>query len=223
MPNRGELRRLSVTLRRILVNEEIQTIAAPQIGRIQFRAPISPFATDPINPETIFWQSGGRIGRGFNLSLSILEIDGPTPSFKQNERNYGDFPLAKFLAQNVLFFRGSWANRKAVISYAANYTAAAHTSTPNNPQSKVLHDIEQYVRFSVRLKDGGPEFNLEVDIVDPNYPSYHSSMAKYDSSINSIHLENMATASLLCDSLDLQRLISVIRTEMETESPGEIA
>ena len=55
----GEVRRLSVTLRRLLVNSELITIAPPRMGRFHFQTPdIKPFYNKPEDVALLFHACG---------------------------------------------------------------------------------------------------------------------------------------------------------------------
>ncbi|MEX1181566.1 MAG: hypothetical protein WEB63_12265, partial [Cucumibacter sp.] len=156
----GDIRRLSVVLRRLIVERDIAAVAAPRMGRIMLRAPDNnPVYVHARKHPPIFFASGRARVFGWSSSLYAIEHRGPLPTtsalttmawpegFDLNKTV--DLRLDGFITQNVICLRGTWISRKSVIKYVAHIASGAHSGTPKEADELVLAQISRstYVRL----------------------------------------------------------------------------
>lgn len=210
---RGEVRRASAILRRLLVEDDLAAIAAPRIGRIMLRAPDNNPAYRYISPETcdLFVSGGTRIfgletravtsaaGNGFNMK-------GFDPD------RVSDLRINNFLTQRVLYWSGTWAARGAIIKYVANIAQGVHSGAPQTAMEKNLAEARHRVVLGRRGKDGiGIAFNSPQSKYD------ESKLEFSDDAIDLLLIEMFAAARYLCESPDVLALEAVVRKEKATE------
>src|SRR5260370_19893909 len=137
-PDRADLRELSNVLRRLLVNREIQEIAAPRIGRFIIYAPDEKPMIDYALKQTLkFFASAGatiRFGDGNRVAFRSIyaaegRLKGQPIGFDPNRR----IPLRidNFISQRVFYIHGKWITRTQVIHYLATIGSGVHSGTPH--------------------------------------------------------------------------------------------
>jgi hypothetical protein len=119
-PSGGELRRLSALLRRILVDRDITTVAAPRMGRIEFKAPDNnPYYKMAQQVRFRFFGSGGAEAFGAFIRALSGYYGSPMMPIGFHPDKTVPLRLDNFLQQRVLCFEGDWASRGDVIKYIA--------------------------------------------------------------------------------------------------------
>jgi len=136
----AEVRRLSAVLRRLLIDRDIQTVATPRIGKIKIPTPdnSSFYKFAKTHPVRLFASGGAKIFSRTTEQMfafdapnvsSMIELAKQANLTVANEslavsRNKIDLAFDSFLSQKVLYLRGDWATRAAVIKYVANVSSA---------------------------------------------------------------------------------------------------
>jgi hypothetical protein len=154
----GELRRLSAVLRRLLIDNDLRSIAPPRIGRLSLLVPDN----DPIyraaRKQTVsLFQSGGL--HIFNNEIRALATNQTgslrlDPTFDRTKTI--PLPLDGFLNQKILAHNNEWATRGQVIKYIANSGSGVHSkSTKASSPPEAFEILLSRLRKNLRLtKDG---------------------------------------------------------------------
>jgi hypothetical protein len=213
-PSRDEWRRLSGTLRRILVDGDLTRLAAPRIGRILLRSPDNkPFikVITQLDPPPIFFASGGAkafgmLFRVMTLNMGVVNEKDRAKLFAFDAEKIVQLRLENFLSQQVLLFRGAWATRRDVIKYMANIASGVHSDAPSERADILLRNIQRAITYS---RSTGVYFNTKAirgeDIA-----------FRYDpDELDVVLLELMAAAAFLVSSDDTARLEVAIQDELD--------
>ncbi|MGH6819071.1 MAG: hypothetical protein ACREC1_09910 [Methylovirgula sp.] len=228
--SRGELRRLSAVLRRILVEEDLLKVAAPRLGRITLLAPDNnPFYKAANKVFFLFFASGGANVFGVGIEFLVMMNAGPAgpdPERKAREtaRLLNDVTHAridlrpdKFLSQRVLCYRGQWVSRREVIKHIANVASGVHSQTAMEAGEKFLEAVRAACSYSIQDQEAQVHLLPELGIdsapikfgLDPGTPPLNFSVAALDPLL----VEVLATANFLIKSPDIARLEAVIQEE----------
>lgn len=219
-PSRAELRRLSVTLRRILVDRDLSIIAAPRIGRIKLKAPNNkPIVKSNSKRPISFFGSGGVTVFGVEIACCILDRGAeprPLPDF--HPANTINLRLDGFLSQPVLCFRGEMVSRARTIEYVANIGSGAHSGSPEtattNKQNayRTLSRISSIASYSV--SGGITTISINISATTGDDPGF-----KYTpDAIDPVLLELLAAAHYLVISEDTIELERVIPEELKSHT-----
>jgi hypothetical protein len=204
--SRGELRRLSAVLRRLLVDRNIVEVAAPRIGRLRFRTPDNEalYRDEAQNPYLFCLSGGGADVFGTKFRAAMIPPH-PVPEF--DPQRFVDYRLDRFLSQKVLCLERHWISREAAIKYTANIAGGVHSGTPRDYDDAILDHIRRYVRLSV--EDGRHTMTLDLHRLDPS-----SDMFNYrPDTIDPILWEILATAYFVNASPDTSSLTNLLRSE----------
>jgi hypothetical protein len=218
-PSRDELRRLSSTLRRILVDRDLTTVAAPRINRILLTAPDNKPIIKTIRSLKIVPAFFGSAGVGaFGIRYRAitagpghtLQPEDRTKLFATETEETVQLKLDGFLSQPVFLFQGEWANRRDVIKYMANVASGVHSGAPHEPTHVLLQTIRRAVTYSRR---SGLYFNTKAfDGIDIPF--------RYEpDALDVVLLELMAAASFLVSSDDTIKLERSIHDELRAFAP----
>lgn len=216
--SRGDVRRLSATLRRLLVERDLTTIAAPRMGRFHFLAPDNKLHYRLEKERTHhFFASGGA--PLFGPKLRPISVRDATPESMRREvelkqKEFIDDPTALlrldgFLSQEVLCLHGRWTNRREAIKYVANVASGVHTDQPDTKHEKLLAHIRNAVSA---VSDGE---NVTVTIKGEIFDNKVSDKFTYSpESIDMVLYEVMSAAYYVVNSPDLETLQDIIRKEL---------
>ena len=210
-PVRGELRRLSGILRRLLPDRDLQNIApCRNVDPIWIDAPNNTQLEPLIRSDNgmLFFGSGGMKAFGVfvrwiisetnNSSTSIPNFD-PTLTYKLR--------LDNFLHQNVLFIEGEWINRIHAIEYIVKVASGVHSGPSTLPYQKVCDKLRSRAYYFVDR--GIATFKFDSN-TSPQIARF-----KYDpEGIDVILMELLSTAQYLANSEDIHRLEATIRAEL---------
>jgi hypothetical protein len=213
-PSRGELRRLSATLRRILCERDLSNIAAPRIGRIILQAPDNKpvIKSDKIEPLE-FFLSGGALIFGIYIRAGLLHRGSrPRPIHFDPEATI-DLRLDGFLTQPVLCLQGQWASRKDIITFAANVGSGVHSGTAKEESHKLLDKARHSASIGItETPDGSKTVNFTLNV----YP-FGAPATPFDyqpDCIDPILVELLAAAHFLAISPVVVRLEKFIKEEL---------
>jgi hypothetical protein len=213
----GELRRLSATLRRLLIDNDLRSIAPPRIGSLSLLVPDNDAIYTAARKQPVrMFESGGihifnnefrallagynggiDLGTGFDKSKTILvSQDG-------------------FLNQKVLAHNNNWITRRQVIKYVANTSAGAHSKS-TSVRSKKPEDYEiilSVLRKALRFTKNGDK-GLKIDVDWAAYGGNASATFVWTpTSINSVLVELLCAAHFLAQSPDIHSLELEIHKE----------
>lgn len=209
-----ELRRLSGTLRRILIDRSIARIASPRMGRLMFATPDNNPAYDHLDAGNcdVFVSLGtvafGVCVRGFLHAHPTLE-----QRMHLDPERVVPTRLDGFLAQKVIFHRGHWVSRANVIKYIAYIKHGIHSG---EPAADDLVDVEalNVARRSFRMKllDNG---NLAIDVTAIASNDFDPHKFIYDpKGVDCVLLELLSAANWLVVSPNVMELENMVREEL---------
>lgn len=220
--DKGELRRLSNVLRRLLIDNggDLRNIAAPRIGRVTLLS----FDNSPIlkakGPSPSFFQSGGAslFGVFFRAAMLSTGQSSQEPDHFNYEQTVS-LPLDNFLAQKVLCLKGNWTSRREVIKYIANIASGVHSGVPKEADHLLLDQIRNAATYSVIPVP--PEYGEPAGATMPSYTfnlevlkDSEKEFAYSAGAIDPVLVELLAVAHLLTISPDIGKLESNIKLEL---------
>lgn len=204
----GDLRRLSGQLRRILVDPDLRTVAAPRLGRIMISAPqlkAYHHANDR-SPITLF--SGGKLTfkqmQIGNIAMSAQRIEIPN----QNPDETVDLSVDQFCAQRVICFRGKWATRQDVIKYIANAASGVHSGDASKEASfTLLESLKNHA--GIKFQDGFPTTVMNIDAMGENPKPWKPDKDRIDFAM----VQLMSTGQYLVEASMIKQLEAIIDSE----------
>ncbi len=212
----GELRRLSAVLRRLVIDNDLRSIAPPRIGRLSLLVPDN----DPIyhaarkQPVGIFQSGGLHI---FNNEVRAIATNRAgqlalEPNFDKTKTVA--VSLDGFINQRVLAHNNEWATRGQVIKYIANSSSGVHSkstkvSSPPEAFETILSRLRKCLRFT---KEGDTGIKITVDWVA--LAGFHSFDFKWmPESIDSVLIELLCAGHFLAISPDIHSLELAVHRE----------
>ena len=215
--SRAQVRYLSTTLRRLLVDSELSDIAAPRIGRLFLLVPDNkPFYKLEKTAPYDFFVSGGAPLFGPMLRPIFGRPGTPTSIAQESKLLETSFAEATasvridgFLSQKVLCLRGEWATRRQVIKFMANLASGAHSGTPSSPEEKLIAKI----RNAISVTSDGKTVTATIKNA-PDY-NYSSKFAYSPKSIDMALHELLSAAHYLNESPQLKELEASVRSEVK--------
>lgn len=217
-PSRTEIRHLSITLRRLLLqpDQDLAAVAAPRIGRIKLVLPDNkPVLKSAQKKPFPFFSSGGASAFGIciragmiNEGAHVQSLNGFHPDRTVERR------LKEFIDQPVLCIQGEWVNRDDVIKYVANLTSVAHSGAPKTAAKHKQSTFSLLARIrncaAISLQDGTTRIAFHPDQLSTREPRFQYSR----DSIDPVLLELMAAVHYLSISPNLIKLEEIIREEL---------
>lgn len=202
----GEIRRLSATLRRILINRQLGFVAAPRIGRFSLRA---------INTKLIKGASEGSsslVVFGDQVIIFDIEVFQFSVGVKYSEdMNKIGAPiflsLDGFLNQDILCFQGQWIKRGQVLEHIANVAGGVHTNELQSPLDHLINRTRHSLFY--RLTDPQPAMTFNFDAQHQAILPATIARDRIDVGLLSV----LAAAQHLVESPDVSRLEEVIRAD----------
>ncbi len=209
-PDKGEIRRLSAVLRRLVTDDELNLAAAPRTGRVKVLQPDtkSLLKLSEQNPFEFFCTGGGSV---FGLTAACLMVHRGAPTSYQNFDPDArvEVDLGSFVKQPVLCIGGRWATRGAVITYVANVASGVHTKRPLTAADETIRYARGAVKISIA--DGVPSilFNPQKMFRSTDEP------LSYDpSAIDPALIEILGSATFLVSSPGITALEQSIQSEL---------
>jgi hypothetical protein len=215
--SRGEIRRVSASLRRILIERDIASIAAPRIGRIIFKAPDNrePHRFSRQAKITFFGSAGIPV---YGLQIRGLMVHDSTPNATRfNPEDTIDLRLNNFVSQSVICVRGQWIARGAIIKYVANIASGVHSGAARAPDDILIATAREFAKYS--KKPMALAANIHINF---NAPPTDSTTFRYEpDEIDPVLVEVLATAHFLNISPDVQKLEKGLRAEVASPASPE--
>jgi hypothetical protein len=215
-PDRGELRRLSSVLRRLLIDNggDLRDIAAPRIGRFTLLSPDNkPVLKAARKVPYDFFASAGVVAFGIHFRAAAME-KGPRPQSLDGfhpERTV-DLAMDNFLAQDVLCLQGKWVTRRDAIKYIANVASGVHSGIAKAETEKLVARIRKSATF--KAIPNAANFEFRMDALHATEPAFSYTA----DAIDPVLLEVLAAAHYLELSPDIRRLEDVVRQELGISS-----
>lgn len=211
-PSRGELRRLSGTLRRLVVDRDITIVANPRIKRFLFDIPDTKEIVKALSGQQYgFFGTGGAtvFGRDMRkLLICPVEVEARIKDYN-NERMVA-VRLDGFCSQPVLFFGGHWISRQTVIKYVAYKASGIHSQEPESEEDKILSHIRRAV---VMGRQGA---YLEKEVLKPVNMAREAVFKYSPEKIDVVLWELLGAVHLIATSNDTKRLEEYITRELKS-------
>lgn len=210
-PSRGELRRLSSIIRRILVERDLTKVAAPRIGRFLLTAPDNnPIYKAEGNQPYLFFASGGFSAFGIWWGPAICERSSTPralPDFHPDK--IVKLRIDGFLSQRVLCIMGRWVSRGAAIKYVANTASGVHSGSPQTADQKALARISRCLTYST--VGAAARVKIDLDALETK----EQALRYTRTAVDPVLLEMLAASRYLIMSEDMTRLETVLVAELE--------
>ena len=212
-PIRGELRRVSAVMRRLLVERDLAIVAHPRVGRFNFCAPDNnPILAANDKQPYLFFLSGGAQISGFRFR--VISVGG-----ESSHRPFDDFNpdrtvemrLDGFLAQPVLCLQGTWVSRRDAIKYVANFNSGVHSKSPQTDEEKIMKKIQLCLEISA--SNNGVSVTYNPNQI-PNPLGADQPLGYSPESIDPLLIELLAAIHFLLISPDLRKLEAIIKSEL---------
>lgn len=206
----ADLRRSSAILRRLLIEQKLQAIASPRIGKIQIstidHAPVYRAARKGVYD---FFISGGAAIHGSTvLQLAIFSVH--ENSQEEEKDQTLEFPLDTFLKQKVIFSNTNWFTRHQVIKFVANVGSGVHGGKIRTTAEKRLETIRHNICVTLENSQDGKKMPV-VTIAMGESLSTHS-VKEYDpTKINGVLFSLISTIHYLVNAKDVISLIETIK------------
>lgn len=205
-----EIRQISVSLRRLLVDRDLQKIAAVRRLRLVIKAPDNkPLLKAADRHELYFFQSGGVPAMGVwlrALTLSSSNKTPPLPDFHPDRMI--DLTLDGFLKQPVFFLEGKRATRGDVIKYVANKAGGVHF----DEDRRGTYELLDAIRSAVTMKAEGNAAEIRIDLSKLKAPPPDEFLV-HKNAIDAVFVEVLATCRFLSES----DTVRVLRQRLEAD------
>jgi hypothetical protein len=212
----GELRRLSAVLRRLVIDNDLRSIAPPRIGRLFLLVPDNDPIYHAARKQIVgIFQSGGL--HVFNNEVRAIAANrtgnlSVDPAFDKTKTT--SVSLDGFINQKVLAHNNEWVTRGQVIKYIANSSSGVHSkstklSSPPEAFEVVLSRLRKCLGFT---KEGDTGLKITVDWVA--FAGFHSFDFKWmPDAIDSVLIELLCAAHFLAISPCIHSLELAIHKE----------
>lgn len=229
--SRGELRRLSAVIRRILVDDDLGKIAAPRFGKLMINAPDNKAYYDIEKwARVLFFAGGGAPVFGTEFSLVFFNA-GPPPhepakmraielmqDVKNRHRKVA-LRINNFMTQRVLCYMGNWFSRRDAIKYIAIVQSGVHSNQGAPP--KDLKDLSPLLdACSYRAVGGRLEIHVLKELGENSAkmfwdPAEAPLPETYPTeALDPVLLEVLAAGIMVANSPDVIKLEKIIRAEL---------
>ncbi|MCP4410851.1 MAG: hypothetical protein GY807_24555 [Gammaproteobacteria bacterium] len=230
--SRGELRRLSSLLRRLLVEKDISKIAAPRMGRVSFLTPDNtPYYKMAKDVNILFFSNSWA--RIFGIDLAVISLfdlgpAGNKPKEKTLEfaKKYGirsqqrsvNIRFDNFLTQKVICYGNEWVRRLDVIKFMANIASGVHSNPPVRKVDILIERMRQ--ACSYKLVDGRLNVHVMPELGANSFPGRFGHQIEMPSlgsrldPVDPILVEMLGTAQMIVDSPDITELETIILKEL---------
>jgi hypothetical protein len=202
-----ELRRVSFIVRRLLVDRDLSTIAAPRIGKIWLEAPgNNPIYRAGTSDPYLFFLSGGASIFGVFIKWGMTDRGTKPRTLKDADPSATTkLSFDGFCGQRVLCLNGQWVSRIAVVKYVANKCSAVHSQSPATEVDKTLSRLRSAATIS--LTEGVAQIAFNLRAIENEGAEFEYSKERIDA----VLVELLATMHFLVNSPDVIRLEKIIQ------------
>lgn len=211
--SRRECRHISAILRRLLVEDDLRSIATPRIGRIMIpardNAPVVRFGqASPLS----YYALGGRVfGGDFGSVAMWPQTYAPPKQIPGDSAQLVGMNIDAFLSQKTLYMDRQWASRRQIIKYIANEKSGVHSGSGEAVPSRLLSRLELSATYDpTGGPDGLPMMTFHNTSTLP--PIVSATYAR--DVLNPVLVEVFAAAHLLANAPDVLKLEGVLRQEL---------
>ncbi len=217
IPDSGEIRRVSGTLRRLLIDNggDLRKIAPPRVGRLTFKTLDNSDYYSLANKHPFAVFVSGKLGppfdmRGTTQHRPSVQFLPPNPK----ENKYVEVSLDGFLSNRILCINKTWLTRGDTIKYIANTASGVHSGGFQDHNASDFSRLRGCITFSIN-KDGIPHRHIDADAHMLIKPDFIFKPNTIDPVVNELHI----TCYLLTESPDVLKLESLIRSELNMPLP----
>lgn len=209
------LRHASVILRRLLVENLLQKISNPRLGRIELLTiDNNPIYTETRRETLISFVSGGAAVHGIFIAAGMVNKGSKALFIKDYhpDRRIG-LSLESFKKQRVIYTNGEWITREQIIKFVANVDHGVHAGKIKEKWEELLSRFRH--ELSINLKASGEGENLPTLSWRFGEMAENVSFVRYDpAKINGVLIEILATIHFIISSPDILQLIDMIEKEV---------
>lgn len=215
-PSKPEIRRLSSVLRRLLVEGDVSTIAAPRTGRVMLLAPDNnPAYVAERKRPYLFFASGRANVLGGNIG-TIYAFDVPLKrnafelivAPKVELDKYVELRIDSFLGQKVICLRSKWVTRAHVIKFVANVDSGVHSGRAKTDDEILLAQVRSSASYSRN------ETGIHLDLFKHGVDSEEDKFSHSPDHLDPVLVELLATADFLVKSPFIVQLEEVVKAEL---------
>ena len=220
-PNRSDVRRLSVLLRRLLLEGELAEVASPRIGSVRIDIvdlnPLRSFVEESQLKYAIL-----SLPKIFNVEMRAM--GGPIPSWASGElvklqEQADSMPLkarvSRFMNEQVAYFDSKWISRSDFLKYVAYKMGGVHFKGDDRRNFDLIKKCKYFV---VLAPSQFPGIDADIRINTPGVPRTPTAKHSDRQGIELPLLQLFSVARYLVDSEDVTRLLALIEHE---EDPGD--
>jgi hypothetical protein len=212
----GQIRLLSGVLRRLLVDNDLRSIAPPRIGPLSICAPDNGGIYRAARKQPVFMFASGGVTV---FQCNFRAIVGGVGCEFVHEKDYDQsktvhIGIDGFLNQNVLALNNEWLSRRHVVKYVANVASGVHSSSPQSNEEKLLSRLRAGFKFQSH-EAGGAKIGVNgaaFSNIDSQVPFRWS-----PNEVDIVLIELLAAAHFLSISPDIQKLETLITSEFGSE------
>lgn len=215
-PSRGELRRLTGSVRRLLIDRDLITVASPRLER-QFLVntndvnPIIKAMTDV--PGTLYFNGGATVFGMDARQVKFFKKGSITEPEKGSLDAMITLNLDGFLNQRVLCLNGEFVTRRSAIKYIAYTAAGIHAGDPRTQTDQKAEPILKEIRRRALCTKTGYQIDPTPMLFGTKPDQDHPFMYSPDA-IDVVLLELLATLHYLVRSEDTKELEAMVRKEL---------
>lgn len=208
-PTSADIRRLSALLRRILVERDLEIVAAPRTGRISIAATdLNPIYKEDRRKKFIV----ASCAKGEMYAIQYAAIFISDGNFNSAAIGYNpdiilNLRLESYLKQRVLSYDGTWVSRSDVIKYVANVAQGVHSGSSRSEQDKIIAKIRSVIAVSFT------QDTCKIYLDGKNLTEEDTEIRFDRSHVDCSLLEVFATARQLVESPDVKALEQAITVD----------
>lgn len=231
-----DVRKLTADVRRLLVNRELDHVAAPRCGRVMLKAPDYNAYYEAADRSRVVQYCGGEditlFGHQFGAAIlaehklppnmTPEQYLNPMQSILGGSRKSVFMKLDHFMSQRVICFENQWITRQQAIMHIAIIGSGVHSNTPKTPLDVHIEKLRKNVayvksgdRFDLRLAAIFGDANWDLNI---NFkPGTESASTGEVQSIDPVLVEVLAAAKLVTESPSVIELEAITRSELSPQ------
>lgn len=210
-PKKGDIRRLSAIIRRILIENDLQTVANPRIGSLRILYDCCGLSKLSQLKEATYIAGGlpPIYGNPFGLCMVFEQ---PNDVAYQNEEVFGS--VDKFLAEVVFFVDGIAVNRGDLIKYVCYKEFGVHGNGKNSYEFSAIEKVKNCL---LAYRDQNGEIKMQMSANPSETNSLKKELLKSNNIFTLPYVQIIGTIRYVLLSPDVINLMTFIRRELEFE------